>query len=253
MQHWDAKSYGRFDAERAQPSRDLIARIPLEQPHRIVDLGCGTGLSTLALREAFPRASLLGIDLSPDMLAAAAKRVAKARFVEGDAALFDAAGFDLVFANAVFHWIPNHLEVIARFAAALPEGGALALQMPDTEAEPSHRLMREVAALPAFRDKCDGGAREPIRAIADYDAALSASCAYVAIWRTTYVHRLGSPDDIVKWVEGAGLRPYLDPLDWTERAAFLEAYCDAVAQAYPAQPNGHILFPFPRLFIVAAR
>ena len=90
-------------------------------------------------------------------------------------------------------------------------------------------------------------------AFADYDSALCPPCDEVDIWRTTYAHRLGSPDDIVKWVEGAGLRPYLDPLDAGARAAYLAAYREAVAEAYPAPPNGAILFAFPRLFVVATR
>ena len=253
MQLWDAERYDRFEAERARPSRDLIARIPLRQPRRIVDLGCGSGLSTLELRRAFPDSEIVGVDLSPDMLKAAAKRLPDATFLEGDAGSFDAAGFDLVFANAVFHWVPEHLRVIARLAAALPQGGTLAFQAPDNEEELSHRLMRAVAATPAFRGRTDAGVREKIGASADYDAALSPPCDEVDLWRTTYVHRLGSPEDVVKWVEGSGLRPYLDPLDAEARAAFLAAYREAVAEAYPAQPNGAVLFPFPRLFAVATR
>jgi trans-aconitate 2-methyltransferase len=252
MQQWDAKTYDRFEAERARPSRDLIARIPIA-PKRIVDLGCGSGLSTLALREAFPKARIVGVDLSPDMLAAAAKRLPKLTFQEGDAATFDASGFDLVFANAVFQWVPDHLSVLRRLAASLPEGGCLAVQMPDNEEEPSHRLMREIAAFPAFDGKSGGGPRAPIHSFGQYDAALSPPCEWVDIWRTTYVQRMNSPEDIVKWVEGAGLRPYLDPLDEAGRASYLAAYREAVAEAYAAQPNGAIQFPFPRLFIVAAR
>ena len=254
MQLWDAARYDRFEAERARPSRDLIARIPLKNPRRILDLGCGSALSTAELRRAYPKAKIVGVDLSPDMLAAAAKRLPEIKFVEGDAASFDTRGFDLVFANAVFHWVPGHLGVVARIAGDLPEGGVLAFQSPDNEDEPSHRLMRAVAALPEFRDSARAqGAREPIGGFADYERALSPPCAELDLWRTVYAHRLGSPADIVKWVEGSGLRPYLDPLDAATRAAFLAAYAQAVAEAYPAQPNGVILFPFPRLFVVAAR
>ena len=252
MQRWDAKTYNRFEEERARPSRELLARVPLANPRRILDLGCGAGLSTLALAEAFPKAEIVGVDLSPDMLASAAKRVPSARFVEGDAARFETKGFSLVFANALFHWVPGHLDVMARIARALPAKGVLAVQMPDNDDEPSHRLMREIARLPVFRGKSHP-ARERIRGFADYEAALSPPCPHIDLWRTTYVHRLGSPDDIVKWVEGAGLRPYLDPLDAAARAAFLAAYREAIAEAYPAGPNGIILFPFPRLFVVAAR
>ncbi len=253
MQPWDAKSYDRFEAERARPSGDLIARVPLKKPRRILDLGCGSGLSTLALRGAFRKAEIVGVDLSPDMLKAAAKRVPDATFREGDAASFDSRGFDLVFANAVFHWVPDHLSAIARLAQALPPGGCLAAQMPDNEDEPSHRLMRSIAALPAFAGRSGGGPRERIGGFGDYEAALNPPCAEVDLWRTTYVHRLGSTNDIVKWVEGAGLRPFLEPLDADARGAYLAAYGEAIAAAYPPQPSGVILFAFPRLFMVATR
>lgn len=253
MQLWDSARYDRFEAERARPSRELIARIPLRKPRRIVDLGCGSGLSTIELRRAFPKAEIVGVDLSPDMLKAAAKRLPNVNFREGDVVSFDSRGFDLVFSNALFQWAPDHLGVIARLAAALPEGGVFAFQVPDNEEEPSHRLMRAVAAMPKFRDSNIGGHRETIRAFADYDAALAPPCDDVDLWRTVYAHRLGSPDDVVKWVEGSGLRPYLDPLDAEGRDAFLAAYRQAVAQAYPAQSNGAVLFPFPRLFAVATR
>ena len=253
MQLWDAERYDRFEAERARPSRELIARIPLRNPRRILDLGCGSGLSTIELNRAFPHAEIVGVDLSPDMLKAAAKRLPRVTFREGDAGSFDSRGFDLVFSNALFQWLPDHLGVISRLAAALPQGGALAFQVPDNEDEPSHRLMRAVATMPAFRGLSIGGKRETIGAFADYDAALAPPCDEVDLWRTVYAHRLGSPDDVVKWVEGSGLRPYLDPRDAEGRAAFLAAYRQTVSVAYPAQPNGAVLFPFPRLFAVATR
>ncbi len=252
MASWDAKTYDRFEAERARPSRDLIARIAHLKPRRIIDLGCGSGLSTLELKRAFKRADIVGLDANPDMLKAAAKRLPGAKFVQGDAATFETRGFDLVFANALFHWVPHHLAVLARIARALPAGGTLAAQMPDNEDEPSHRLMRAVAALPAFAGRAENR-RERIGGFAEYDSALCPPCDEIDVWRTTYVHRMPSPAAIVKWVEGAGLRPYLDPLDDKERAAFLGAYEEAVAQAYPAQANGAHLFPFPRLFVIASK
>jgi len=252
MQLWDAKSYDRFEAERARPSRDLIARIAAP-PRRALDLGCGSGLSTLELRRAFPEAEIVGVDLSPDMLSAAAKRLPEARFLEGDVATFDTRGFDLVFANAVFHWVPDHIAVLAKIAAALPAGGCLAVQMPDNYNEPSHRLMREVAAREAFRGANFPAVREMIGDFASYDQALCPPCDYVDIWRTTYAHRLDSPEAVVKWVEGSGLRPYLDALEPAAHPKFLAAYGEAIAKAYPALANGIVLFPFPRLFVVAAR
>jgi trans-aconitate 2-methyltransferase len=185
------------------------------------------------------------------MLKAAAKRLPGVKFLEGDAATFESAGFDLVFANAVLQWIPDHVGVLTRLARALPPGGTIAAQMPDNLDEPSHRLMRAVAALPEFAGKAETR-RERIGGFAEYDAALCPPCD-VDLWRTTYAHRMPSPAAIVRWVEGTGLRPYLDPLDAEARTAFLAAYEEAVAEAYPAQPNGARLFAFPRLFMVATK
>ena len=52
---------------------------------------------------------------------------------------------------------------------------------------------------------------------------------------------------------GAGARPFLQPLDEAERAAYLARYQTEIAKAYPPLPDGSVLLPFPRLFIVATR
>ncbi len=256
MQLWDAGRYDRFEAERARPSRELIARIPLKNPRRILDLGCGSGLSTVELRRAFPDAEIVGVDVSPDMLAAAAKRLPDATFLPGDAANFDSAGFDLVFANAVFHWVPDHLGAIRRLARALPEGGVLAFQMPDNEEEPSHRLMRAVAARPGFEAaaRAAGAAREKIGGFADYDAALSPPCDEVDLWRTAYAHRLGSPERHRQMGGGGGLAA-LSRRARRRIPAGVPGRLHASGGRRPIRrsANGAVLFPFPRLFAAARR
>lgn len=87
-----------------------------------------------------------------------------------------------------------------------------------------------------------------------YYALLRRHAAHVDVWRTTYHHPLGGgASAVVEWLKGSGLRPYLDPLDEMARSAFLAQYEDAIAQAYPALPDGTVLLPFPRLFLVATR
>ena len=249
MPSWDAATYDRYAAERERPSRDLIARLDGPPPLRILDLGCGSGLSTQALAETFPLSQIVGVDLSADMLDAAARRLPFVTFVQDDVATYDTSGFDLVFANAVMQWVPGHLGVLRRIAQDLPPGGRLAVQSPDNLDEPSHRAMREVAE----RLGVPAPAREIIGSFADYEAALVPPCADLDLWRTTYAHRLEGAGEIVKWVEGTGLRPFVEGLDAARRAAFMDAYAQAVAAAYPASPGGKTLFPFPRLFLVATR
>ncbi len=255
MTDWDPQLYGRFEAERRRPCEDLLARVPLVNCRHAVDLGCGAGLSTIALARRFPAADVLGLDNSYAMLAAARQRLPDARFVIGDLTTWSDPTVELVFSNAALHWARDHIGVMARLASELPPGGVLAAQFPDNLDEPSHALMRQIAARPEFVPNypCEASGRQAIGAFADYDAALAPYCAHIDIWRTVYVHRLGSPQRIVDFVEGAGLRPYLEALSPADRARYLALYLEAIARAYPRQPWGGVLLAFPRLFVVAQR
>jgi len=132
----------------------------------------------------------------------------------------------------------------------------LAIQMPDNLDEPAHQLMREIAGVGPWVGKLAGAAatRTP-RASADwYYGKLRAYCAKADVWRTTYHHPLaGGGGAVVEWFKGSGLRPFLDPLNAEERMAFLDQYRAGLDNAYPTLPDGIVLLPFPRLFIVATR
>ncbi len=254
MSDWDAAQYLKFADERTRPAADLLARVPLARAARVVDLGCGPGNSTALLRARFPDADLTGIDASPDMLAQARQALPEVAFVQADlAAWTPAAAPDLLFANAVLQWLPDHAALLARLAGFLAPGGCLAVQMPDNLDEPSHRLMREVAAEGPWRDRLAGIARTRLGSFSDYDRWLTRAGCRTELWRTTYVHPLSGHGGIVEWVRGTGLRPYLAPLDPAMQAEFLVRYEAALALAYPAQDDGRVLLPFPRLFLVAQR
>ncbi|GJD47868.1 Trans-aconitate 2-methyltransferase [Methylobacterium crusticola] len=256
MADWDAGQYLKFADERTRPASDLLARVPLDAPARVVDLGCGPGNSTELLVARYPGAEVTGLDSSPAMLAEARTRLPGRRFVEGDVAAWAPEHPpDLIFANAVLQWLPDHARLLARLARSLAPGGCLAVQMPDNLEEPSHGLMRSVAAEPPFAERLAGAGafRSRIGSVWEYDTWLSAAGCTVDLWRTTYVHPLAGHRGIVEWVRATGLRPFLAPLDPGAQAAFLARYEAALAQAYPVQGDGRVLLPFPRLFLVARR
>jgi trans-aconitate methyltransferase len=74
---WNAPLYLRFERERTQPGRDLLARVTIDEPQAIVDLGCGPGNSTAILRKRWPAAQIVGVDNSPAMLEQAKKTTKK--------------------------------------------------------------------------------------------------------------------------------------------------------------------------------
>jgi trans-aconitate 2-methyltransferase len=168
----------------------------------------------------------------------------------------DDARFDVILANAVLQWVPDHARVFPALIDKLQPGGGLAVQMPDNFDQPSHRSMREIAANGPWALKLAGAvaARTSIAAAEWYYDLIRATGCKADVWRTTYHHPLpGGAGAIVEWFKGSGLRPFIDPLDEAERTEFLQRYQEAVADAYRELPDGSVLLPFPRLFIVAVR
>ena len=254
MSDWSPSLYSRFEAERTRPSRDLLAQVPLEAPRRVVDMGCGPGNSTELLAARFPEADLVGLDSSPAMLAEATRRLPKARFETADANVWTPeSGTDLVFANAIYQWVPEHLTVLPKVLAALGEGSCLAVQMPDNFDEPTHQLMREVAADGPWAERLAGVARASLPPPRVYYDALTPASRGLDIWHSVYNHVLDDAAAVVEWVRSTGLRPFLDPLNAGERAEFLARYTARIADAYPPAADGKVLLRFPRLFIVAMR
>jgi trans-aconitate 2-methyltransferase len=264
---WSAQQYTKFEAERTRPVRDLLAALPSMAVRTAVDLGCGPGNSTESLAARFPDADITGIDGSADMVNSARARLPKLTFrvdvVERwvyAAATTDTApsaqGFDVILANAVLHWVPQHAKLFPALVARLSAHGALAVQMPDTLGEAAFKLMCETAADGPWSARLAraADARTSLETVDRYYELLQSTGCTVDIWRTTYYHRLtGGAAAIVEWFKGSGLRPFIDPLDADARAQFLERYQAAVAKAYPALTDDSVLLPFPRLFIVAAR
>jgi len=253
---WNAGQYLKFEDERTRPSIDLIGRVPLETAADCVDIGCGPGNSTELIVRRYPMARIIGLDNSPDMLAKARERLPNLRFEEADIANWQTdERFDLIFANAVLQWLPDHPALFKRLVAFLKDGGCLAVQMPNNLNEPSHQIMKQIAQDGPWAGKLSAAAkaRETIGSFENYYTWLRQAGCSVDIWQTTYVHPLDGAAAIVEWFKSTGLRPYIDPLPPDERSAFLHRYQAAIAQAYPVQQDGKVLLRFPRLFFVARR
>ncbi|MDJ0895673.1 MAG: methyltransferase domain-containing protein [Alphaproteobacteria bacterium] len=251
---WDPAQYLRFAGPRLRPSLDLIGRIPLEAPSRIIDLGCGPGNVTPYLTARWPAAQITGVDRSADMLARARAEHPDRDWIEADLTRWAPdTPVDLIFSNAVLHWIEDHAGLFRRLAGFLAPGGVLAVQMPRNFAAPSHQGVVETVETGPWADKLRPLLLgSPVQSPQSYYRILTGLGLSPDLWETEYLHVLEGENPIPEWTKGTVLRPLLDALDSEqERADFWADYAARMRKVYPPQADGRTLFPFRRLFFVA--
>jgi trans-aconitate 2-methyltransferase len=263
---WNPRQYRAYSSHRARPFYELLARVDVDAPAYVVDLGCGPGERTVDLTIRWPGAVVEGIDSSAQMIKEA--HLAAESAGTGGAGAWDAAQLrfsvgdltewmpdrpvDVIFSNAAFQWVPEHRRLLPRWVTALAPAGRLAFSMPGNFDAPSHRLLRELCESPRWRDRLGQVNRHNVVGDpADYFALLSDLGCAADAWETTYVQVLHGPDPVLEWMKGTALRPALDALpDEAERERFLTELAAPLRDAYPPGPHG-TLFPFRRVFVIA--
>ena len=122
MQTWNTALYDQNHAFVFQMAQGVLELLHPQAGERILDLGSGTGHLTQQIADA--GASVIGLDSSPEMVAAAGGAYPNLEFVLGDAARFAFdQPFDAVFSNATLHWVTQAEAAVACIAAALKPGG----------------------------------------------------------------------------------------------------------------------------------
>lgn len=256
MLEWDPEQYLQFEHERTQPSIDLVARIPLEDPEIIIDIGCGPGNSTQILRKRWPHAEIVGLDRSEKMIERARLDHPDQTWMIGDASTLETGRkFDVVFSNAVIHWIPNHHQLIPRLFQIVKKDGILAIQVPANHESPLYRIILNVARSGKWSAFTSG--REGLithHPAEYYYNELVPLTKDIALWETTYYHILKSHEDLVAWYKGTAMKPFLESLPTdNDRKEFEETVFTEGKKQYPLQSDGRILYPFKRLFFTARK
>jgi trans-aconitate 2-methyltransferase len=249
---WNPDAYLAFADHRGRPFFDLMSRVGAEKPRRVVDLGCGPGNLTATLAQRWPDAVVEAWDSSPEMVDAARERGVDAHV--GDVQTWvPQPDTDVVVSNATLHWVPEHAELLVRWASQMESGSWIAMQVPGNFDAPSHQAVRELARRGTWSEPLqdcafrEGQVDDPSR----YAELLSDAGCTVDAWETTYIHDLSGEHPVLEWITGTTLRPVKRRLTDEQWGQFRQELIPMLDAAYPIRSDGKTFFPFRRIFVVA--
>jgi len=131
---WSAEEYHRFSSGQQQWAQELINKLALNGNETLLDIGCGDGKITARLASILDEGKVVGIDSSQNMIAFANETYPPVRFGNLEFHLMNAESielpykFDVVFSNAVLHWVTDHVSVLRRVHDHLTEAGRILFQ-----------------------------------------------------------------------------------------------------------------------------
>jgi trans-aconitate 2-methyltransferase len=225
LRDWDAETYHRISDVQLGWGRDVLDRLPLRGDETVLDAGCGSGRVTALLAERLPRGRIIAVDGSPAMVEKARETLGK----RADVRVADLVrleldeSVDVVFSNAVFHWIGDHGRLFGRLHAALRPGGLLVAQCGGKGNVASLGKAREAVALEErFAEYFDGWI-SPWNFAAPEEARASLERAGFADVRCSLEPRTVQPGDPHDFLRAASLGPFLECLPEELRDDFVEA------------------------------
>ncbi len=244
----------RYDAE-ADVQRETAARLieqlkGCEEPLRVLDAGCGSGILTRMLLERFPHSRVDAFDISEAMLDTARATISApcVRWLQSEFALYrPALPYPLVVSNASLHWAPSLTDAVENLANCLAAGGCLAISL---MVEGTLRELRESLArvAPAKGDVGPMPTLAELRLIVDQLGLRRIADGEYAIQR-----RYPSAAALLRGLHDQGLtggvryRPTA-PLVRGELAALMAHY----ERTYPA-PEGGVIATYQVAWLLARR
>lgn len=135
MYNWNPQDYAKNSRGQEAWARELLSLIDLRPDDVVLDIGCGDGRTTASIANSVPHGSVVGVDLSADMIAHASRHHGQAthhnlNFQQADAAALPfVSEFSVVFSNATLHWVPDQPAAVQGIARALRPGGRFIAQM----------------------------------------------------------------------------------------------------------------------------
>lgn len=132
--HWNAEVYDRIGTPMRGWAQAVIDDLELQGDETVLDAGCGSGSVTFDLLERLPNGRVYALDYSEEMIEQLKRKIAETGEKRVIAMQADLTGFelpeqvDVVFSNAVFHWIQDDEALFGAVLRATKRGGRMRVQ-----------------------------------------------------------------------------------------------------------------------------
>ena len=258
---WDAKDYEQHSRAQQKWARELIGKLDLKGTENVLDLGCGDGKVTAEIANCVQRGSVVGIDSSRAMIELATRRYPGKQYPNLSFVLMDAVNlsfeeqFDVVFSNAVLHWVKDHKSVVEGLYRSLKPNGKILLQMGgEGNADGILSVFGELQTSREWKPYFTNFEFPfGFLGIADYQTLLAE--AGFSAKRVELIPKDMQHDGKVGlegWIRTTWL-PYLEQVPEEKRNEFIETFSTKYIKQYPIDSDGKVHVAMVRIEVEAEK
>jgi trans-aconitate methyltransferase len=252
---WDAKDYENHSRSQQIWGLELLSKLKLETNKHVLDIGCGDGKITAEIAGIVKNGNVIGIDSSEEMIKLAKNKYPpdsnpNLHFRILDARQLDYRDeFNVVFSNAVFHWIDDHKSLLHRINLCLRRGGRTIIQMGGKgNASEIIQVMSALIDSPTWKTFFKNFKFpyyfynvEEYSAWVDQTGFSKSRIDLIS----KYMNHEG-PEELEGWIRTTWL-PYLQPIPKNLRNKFIREFVKKYLDTFPADENGIVQVKMVRL------
>jgi trans-aconitate 2-methyltransferase len=257
VHEFDGKKYEKASDHQKEWGNKLISELKLEGTENVLDLGCGDGSVTRQIAKLVPKGKVLGIDASKGMIRAAQpKEHANLRFRVLDINDLDfVEKFDVVFSNAVLHWVKDHELLLNNVYGALRINGRLRFNFAgDGNCSSFFKVIREAMAHDQF-SKYFNCFEWPwyMPTIEEYlSLADNSKMKDIQVWGENADRYFPDQDAMIRWIDQPSIVPLLVQVDEKDKESFRNFVVRRMIEE-TKQDDGRCFETFRRINVSAAK
>jgi trans-aconitate 2-methyltransferase len=231
---WDAQTYHKISNIQLSWGQELLASRQWNGDEIVLDAGCGSGRVTKIISSFVPKGRVYAVDLDQSMISAAKsnlRHVKNIRFVLADISLLELAEeVDVVFSNAVIHWIADHYRLFSNLRKLLKDNGEMLIQCGGKgNLRETHRLLEEVRMKSEFIKYFTNWVT-PWNFASEEETLLileKIGFSHIRTKLTKKIAQFSSSEEYKQFMQTVVMKPYLSYLPTDDNLCIRKAFVDA--------------------------